>query len=170
VRRWNHHQLSTFGLLKEMQRKNVTSVIYQLIDAGLLERTPGDRPVLKLNAASWEVMRGKRQVKLLEPRKSKPAKTAIEQDTWRDVDEKLFEDLRALRRQIASERGVAAFVILHDSTLREMARQRPTTVEALREVRGMGEKKIADFGSRFVEFIASNQPGKIPAAGADRAR
>src|SRR6185437_12498189 len=82
VRRWNHHQLSTFGLLKEMQRKNVTSVIYQLIDAGLLERTPGDRPVLKLNAASWEVMRGKRQVKLLEPRKSKPAKTAIEQDTW----------------------------------------------------------------------------------------
>jgi ATP-dependent DNA helicase RecQ len=160
VRRWRHHELSTFGLLQEMARKNVTSVIYQLIDAELLERTPGDRPVLKLNAASWEVLRGKRQVKLLEPKKLKPARTAMEEDTWREVDAELFEKLRALRREIAVQRGVAAFVILHDSTLRELARRRPTSLADLRDLRGIGEKKIADFGARIVEQIASHQANK----------
>jgi ATP-dependent DNA helicase RecQ len=48
---------------------------------------------------------------------------------------------------------VAAFVILHDSTLRELASRRPTTIDALRFVRGMGEKKLADFGARIVECI-----------------
>jgi ATP-dependent DNA helicase RecQ len=164
VRRWRHDQLSTFGLLKEMARKNVTSVIYQLLDAELLERTPGDRPVLKLNAASWEVMRGKRAVKLLQPKKLKPTRTAMEEDTWREVDEALFEKLRALRREIATQRGVAAFVILHDSVLRELARLQPTSVDALRGVRGIGEKKIADFGSRLVDQIASHQAEKKSSA------
>src|SRR5579885_7319 len=150
VRRWRHDQLSTYGLLKAMPRKNVISIVYQLIDAEVLERTAGDRPVLKLNAASWEVMRGQRQIKLLEPRKSQPVKTEMEQDTWRDVDEALFEKLRALRREIAVERRVAPFVIMHDSTLRELARLRPASLEALRNVRGMGDRKIADFGLRIV--------------------
>ena len=50
VRRWRHEQLSTYGLLKDTPRKTVTNAIYQLVDAGVLERTAGDRPVLKLNA------------------------------------------------------------------------------------------------------------------------
>jgi ATP-dependent DNA helicase RecQ len=160
IRRWQHHELSTYGLIKEMPRKNVTNVVYQLIDAGLLERTAGDRPVLKLNAAAWEVMRGKRPVKLLETKKRKQQRTAIEQSAWQDVDEALFESLRALRRDIAVERGVPAYVILHDSTLRDLAALRPTTVEAMRDVRGMGEKKLADFGARFVEHIAAHERQK----------
>ncbi len=160
VRRWRHHELSTFGLLQEMPRKNLTSVIYQLIDAEVLERTPGDRPVLKLNAASWEVMRGQRQVKLLEPKKLKAARTAMEEDTWRGVDAELFEKLRALRRELAVARRVAAFVILHDSALRELARRQPVSLAELRKLRGIGEKKIADFGKRLVEQIASHQANK----------
>jgi ATP-dependent DNA helicase RecQ len=143
-----------------MPRKNVTNVIYQLVDAGVLERTVGDRPVLKLNAASWEVLRGKLPVKLLEAKKPKAERTAREEDAWRDVDESLFESLRNLRREIAVERGVAAFVILHDSTLRELAGVRPTTLEALRNVRGMGERKLADFGARIIEHIAAHQAQK----------
>jgi ATP-dependent DNA helicase RecQ len=160
MRRWRHDELTTYGLLKEMPRKNVTNVIYQLVDAGVLERTVGDRPVLKLNAASWEVLRGKVPVKLLEAKKPKAERTAREEDTWRDVDESLFESLRNLRREIAVERGVAAFVILHDSTLRELAGVRPTTLEALRNVRGMGERKLADFGARIIEHIAAHQAQK----------
>jgi ATP-dependent DNA helicase RecQ len=167
MRRWRHDELSTYGLLKEMPRKNVTNVIYQLVDAGMLERTAGDRPVLKLNAASWEVLRGKRPVKLLEAKKPKPERTAREEDTWRDVDEALFESLRALRRDIAVERSVAAFVILHDSTLRELASVRPTTLEALRNVRGMGERKLADFGARLIEHIAAYEQQKREPANPD---
>jgi ATP-dependent DNA helicase RecQ len=154
VRRWGHERLSTYGLLKDMPRKSVVNAIYQLIDADVLERTPGDRPVLRLNAASWEVMRGKRTVQLVETKPKKPAKTKLEQASWEGVDENLFEALRALRREIAAERGVPAYVILHDATLRELARVRPRTFAELREIRGLGEKKLADFGPRLLQVLA----------------
>jgi ATP-dependent DNA helicase RecQ len=155
VKRWRHQDLSTYGLLKDMPRKALTNIIYQLVDAGVLERTPGERPVLQLNPASWEVMRGKRAVTLLQAKKVKVARTRLEESSWQDVDEGLFESLRELRRDIASERGVAPFIILHDSVLRELARRRPKTIDSLRGLRGLGEKKLADFGARFVERIAA---------------
>jgi ATP-dependent DNA helicase RecQ len=156
VRRLGHEKLSTYGLLKDVPRKTLTNLVYQLVDAGLLERTPGDRPTLKLNALSWEVMRGGRAVTLLQAKESKPKRTRIEEASWRDVDEALFESLRKLRREIAAERAVPAYVILHDATLRELASVRPTSVEALRYIRGMGEKKLTDFGTRVVECIKSH--------------
>jgi ATP-dependent DNA helicase RecQ len=154
VRKWNHDQLSTYGLLKDMSRKQITGLVYQLIDEGVLERTTGERPVLKLNAASWEVMRGKLQVRQLELKQSPARRTKIEQAAWQGVDEALFEKLRALRREIALERGVAAFVVMHDSTLRELAAVRPANLEELRGIKGLGEKKIADFGARLVSCLA----------------
>jgi ATP-dependent DNA helicase RecQ len=155
IRRWNHEKLSTYGLLKDLPRKTLTNLVYQLVDAGVLERTPGDRPALKLNALSWEVMRGKRAVTLLQARESKSKRTRIEEASWRDVDEALFESLRKLRREVAAERGVPAYVILHDAALRELASIRPTSMEELRHIRGMGEKKLADFGARLIECIKS---------------
>jgi len=156
MRRWGHEKLSTYGILKDLPRKTLTNLVYQLIDAGILERTPGDRPALKLNAMSWEVMRGGHAVSLLQAKKPKSTRTRIEEASWRDVDEALFESLRKLRREIAAERGVAAFVILHDATLRELASVRPTTMEAIRHIRGIGEKKLTDFGARVIECIKSH--------------
>ena len=124
------------------------------------ERTPGNRPVLRLNTTSWEVLRGRRPVNLLQAKKPKPRGTRAEEATWQDVDEALFESLRALRREIAAERGVAAFVILHDSTLRELARVRPATLEALRTIRGIGERKLSNLGAQFIERIAAHQREK----------
>jgi ATP-dependent DNA helicase RecQ len=164
VRRWRHEKLSTYGLLKEMPRKSVINIIYQLVDAGVLERTPDDRPVLRLNPLSWEVMHGQRPVKLVETKKTRPARTQLEESGWQNVDEALFEKLRELRREIASARRVAAFVILHDSTLRELARIRPTTLEMLRSIRGIAERKIADFGAQFVERIVAHQRDQQRAA------
>jgi ATP-dependent DNA helicase RecQ len=157
MRRWGHEKLSTYGIMKDVPRKTLTNLVYQLVDAGLLERTPGDRPALKLNAMSWEVMRGRRAVSLLQAKESRSRRTRIEEASWRDVDEAMFESLRKLRREIAAERGVAAFVILHDATLRELASVKPTTVEELRGIRGMGEKKIIDFGARIVECIKAHR-------------
>src|SRR3984893_3797362 len=157
VRRLSHEKLSTYGLLKDVPRKTLTNLVYQLVDAGLLERTPGDRPTLRLNALSWEVMRGRRAVTLLQAKATKSKRTRIEEESWHDVDEALFESLRKLRREIAAERSVPAYVILHDATRRELASVRPTTVEALRYIRGMGERKLTDFGARVVECIKSHQ-------------
>jgi ATP-dependent DNA helicase RecQ len=152
VRRWRHEELSTYGLMKGTDRKTLTSVLYQLIDDGVLERTADERPVLRLNDASREVLRGKRTVRLLQP-KIKVRKTRFDEKSWQSVDTGLFETLRNLRREIANQRNVPAYVLFSDATLRDMARLRPSSPSALLGVRGVGERKLADFGERFIDEI-----------------
>ena len=154
VRRWGHEKLTTYAILKGTNRKSLTNMLYQLIDAGLLDRSSDDRPVLQLNEASWEVLRGQRSVRLVQP-KEKVQKTRIEKKSWEKVDEGLFETLRILRRKLADQRGVPAYVLFNDATLRDMARLRPSTPTALLSVRGVGERKLADLGERFIEEIVS---------------
>jgi ATP-dependent DNA helicase RecQ len=154
VRKFGHEALSTFGLLDDFEPKTVQNLVYQLVDQALLERTTGDYPVLKLNQHSIEVLKGGRDVVLLEP-KAKLKKTRVEETSWEGVDRGLFEALREVRKAIAAERGVPAFVILGDNTLRELAAIRPSSDASLRRVRGIGEVKAADFGDLFLRTIAS---------------
>ena len=152
VRRWRHEELSTYGLMKGTDRKTLANMLYQLIDDGLLERTADDRPVLRLNDASREVLRGTRSVRLLQP-KTKVRKTRFDEKSWESVDTGLFERLRNLRREIANQRNVPAYVLFSDATLRDMARLRPGSQSALLGVRGVGEQKLADLGERFLDEI-----------------
>jgi ATP-dependent DNA helicase RecQ len=154
VRRWRHEQLSTYGLMKGTDRKSLANMLYQLIDDGLLERTQDERPVLRLNDASREVLRGTRSVRLLQP-KTKIKKTRFDEKSWESVDSGLFETLRKLRREIANQRNVPAYVLFSDATLRDMARLRPGSPSALLGVRGVGERKLADLGERFLDEIRS---------------
>jgi ATP-dependent DNA helicase RecQ len=154
VRRWGHEKVTTYGLMKGTDRKALTNIVFQLVDGGLLERTPGDRPVLKLNERAWAVMRGQQTVQLLQPR-TKVRKTRFDEESWEGVDRGLFDVLRKLRRQIADQRGVPPFVLFSDATLREMARMHPGSTNALLRVRGIGERKAADLGEQFLAEIAS---------------
>ena len=154
IRRWGHEELSTYALMKGTPRPTLTNMLYQLIDNGLLERTADERPVLRLNDASREVLRGNRAVQLLQP-KTKVKKTRIDEKSLGSVDSGLFETLRNLRRQLAAERGVPAYVLFNDATLREMARIRPGSPNALLDIRGVGERKLADLGERFLEAIST---------------
>jgi len=154
VRRWRHEELSTYGLMKGTNRKTLINMLYQLLDDGLLERTAEERPVLRLNDASRDVLCGKRTVRLLQP-KAEVQKTRFDEQSWEGVDRGLFESLRTLRRKVADERDVPAYVLFSDATLREMARVRPGSSSALLGIRGVGERKVADLGTRFLELIAS---------------
>ena len=154
IRRWRHEELSTYALMKDTPRPTLTNLIYQLIDNGLLARTADERPVLRLSEASREVLRGTRSVQLLQP-KTKVKKTRFDEKSWGNVNEGLFEALRNLRRQLAMERGVPAYVLFNDATLREMARVRPGSPNTLLDIRGVGERKLADLGERFLEVISS---------------
>jgi ATP-dependent DNA helicase RecQ len=154
IRRWGHSELSTYGLMKGTDRKTLTNMLYQLIDDGLLERSTDERPVLRLNDASREVLRGNRTVQLLQP-KIKVKKTRYDEQSWDSVDTGLFEVLRSLRRKLAEERGVPAYVLFNDATLRDMARSRPGSASALLSIRGVGERKLADLGERFLEVIST---------------
>ena len=156
VRRWGHDKLSTHGLMKDTDRKSLTNMVYQLIDNGLLERSDEEYPVLRLNDASRDVLKGQRTVQLVEPKiKVKVKKTRFDEKSWENVDEGLFEALRSLRRKLADQRGVPAYVLFNDATLRDMARTRPGSPGSLLNIRGVGEKKLADIGQPFLEAISS---------------
>jgi ATP-dependent DNA helicase RecQ len=78
----------------------------------------------------------------------------VDEARWEGVDRGLFEALREVRKGLATERGVPAFVIFGDNTLRELAAARPSTPANFRRVRGIGEVKAADFGQHFLQEIA----------------
>jgi ATP-dependent DNA helicase RecQ len=153
IRQWQHGKLSTYGLLKDESRNAVTAMVHQLLDQRLLERTPGDRPVLKLNAASWAVLRGQRAVQLVQPRQKPVARARFDADSWEGVDHGLFDHLRQLRRSLAEARGVPSYIIFGDATLRELARFRPSTPAAFAGVRGVGQKKLDDLAPTFLAHI-----------------
>src|SRR5262249_34904641 len=135
VRRRGHDRLTTFGLLKDTTDANVRDWVYQLIGQEVLDQVGDEYPVLKLNSASWEVMRGQRDVRLVQlvrrKRGEKPRKAAAE-ESREGVDEVLYEALRQVRRRLAGERQVSAFIIFGERTLLDMARVRPATLEGLR--------------------------------------
>ena len=85
-------------------------------------------------------------------------------DPGKKEEDALFERLRACRMDIARERGVPPYIICHDTSLREMARQRPRTPEAMKAVYGMGERRTADFGARFLTVITGQAVEAPPAA------
>ena len=155
MQRFGHDQLSTYGLLREIDKKTLTNTIYQLVDQGMLNRSGVERPVLQLNDASWDVMRGNREVFLIAPKAEPIKKSRADQPSWEGVDRELFDKLRALRRGIAEERSVPPYVIFSDATLRDMARLRPTSLASFARVHGVGAKKTADLGTTFIECVAA---------------
>jgi len=153
IRRCRHQRLSTYGLLKDHTKKEVQSWIYQLVDQGLVLRTEGDRPILQLNDQSWAVMRGQRPVRLFRPKKGPRRQTRHEVQSWEGVDRGRFDRLRQWRRAAADQRGVPPYVIFHDNTLRAVAALRPTRLDMLRGLWGMGEKRLADLGPALVQVV-----------------
>jgi ATP-dependent DNA helicase RecQ len=157
IRSFQHNQLSTYGLLKEQPTKGLREWIYQLIGQGVLSRTDGDRPLLKLNFASWEVMKGKQKVRLVQPvRRAKAEKvkqSRADVVSWEGVERNLFETLRNWRFELAKQTQKPPYVILSDETLRQLARVRPSDREKLRYVYGIGDAKLRTYGPLVLAII-----------------
>jgi ATP-dependent DNA helicase RecQ len=153
-----HTALSTFGLLKEENGSTLRGYIEQLIADGLLVREGAPYPVLRLTAGGAAVMKGERQCTLY--REAQPAKARRSRGratvTFGENPE-LFDALRDVRLRLARERGVPPYVIFHDTTLREMAERRPSTIDDLHGIYGVGAKKAADFGDAFLDAIRTHR-------------
>ena len=135
----------------------VRGYIDQLVAAGLLAQTDDQFPVLRLTQAGVDLMRAPGSMADLvlarqrKPEKGKPQKrSGVEAASWEGVDRELFDELRALRLRLARDRGVPPYVIFHDTTLRELARLKPQTLEALRHVYGIGARKADELGERLL--------------------
>ena len=158
VRKRGHDKLTTFGLLKGVAKADLREWVHQLIGQGVLAQVGDEYPLLKLNAASWEVLRGQRSVRLVQlVRRKKGERTETskaEAISWEGVDEGLFEELKVLRSRLAAELQTAPFQVFSDAVLRELARARPSTPEKMRMISGIGTIKLADFGTQFLHVIA----------------
>jgi ATP-dependent DNA helicase RecQ len=155
IRTRRHHELTTYGLLKEVPKPDLRDWVYQLIGQGVLVQTDDEYPILKLNAASWEVMGGKRSVRLIRlTRREKASGSTIGPfELPVGADPELFEALKKLRRQEASRMGVQPYIVFPDTVLAEFARGRPTTEEAMRRVSGVGEARLREYGKTFLKAI-----------------
>ena len=160
IQRHGHDRLSTFGLLATLDQRAAENLTHQLLDQGLLARSGGDRPVVMLNERSWEVLRGERPVVLLEPRVGRAKAAKADVDDWKGVDRDLFERLRKWRRRVADGRGKPAWTIFDDKSLRAIAREKPSSPAALLRVKGIGEKRLADFGAAILDLVAGREPAE----------
>jgi ATP-dependent DNA helicase RecQ len=100
------------------------------------------------------VLRGEQRIRLRRERPTKSSRRREARDTG-GVEDPLFEALRAERMRIAREQGVPPYVVFHDTTLRELARVKPRTIDALRHVYGVGARKADDLGPAVLEVIAA---------------
>ena len=157
-----HQSLSTFGLLPDASVTELRGYIEQLIGLGLVQQSGDTYPVLGLTPAGLELLKDEttcadlRLARQRPPRKAARKRSRAEAESWQDVDRSLFDRLRAVRLEIARSRGVPPYVIFHDATLREMARLRPTSFDALLAVKGVGERKAQDLGETFLTAIRSD--------------
>lgn len=157
VRSKGHDQLPEYGALRSISKTALQDAIMQLIGQRVLTRTPGDRPVLQLGPNARQFLDGEIEVKLRLPDEAtvatKTRSSKVAEESWEGVDRGLFERLRTLRRIIAEERELPAFVVFGDATLRDLARIRPTTLQTMGRIPGIGERKLNELGDRFITEI-----------------
>jgi ATP-dependent DNA helicase RecQ len=175
IERWGHQSVSTFGIGTELSRPEWLSVYRQLVAAGLADVDMEGYGALKLNARSWEVMKGGRSVSLRRdpvPVKGKALQPRVTETASPEARE-LWESLRQLRLEISREQGVPPYAVFSDRTLQELVRYRPRTVEELPGISGVGRMKLAAYGESFVQVLQRHEaehgrPVDLPDAPAPR--
>ena len=158
VRARGHQELSTYGLLKEVPKTDLRDWVYQLIGQDVLVQDGDEYPLLKLNAASWAVMKDERPVRLIRLARSEKrgASNSAPAELPPGADAELFETLRQLRRQEAARAKVQPYQVFTDTVLAEMARGRPTTEDAMSRISGVGEYRLRSYGKAFLNAIAAH--------------
>ncbi|MEW6120788.1 MAG: DNA helicase RecQ [Pseudomonadota bacterium] len=158
IERFGHNQLSVFGIGASQSDKVWRAVLRQLVVRGLLEVDHTAFGALKLTQAARPVLKGEEQVWLraiaAAPSRRKSRLAASSGAGVHDDEDPLFLSLRTWRRETANEKGVPAYVILHDATLREIAARRPATLAELGEISGLGTKKLEAYGEAVLGVVA----------------
>lgn len=176
IRQLGHERLSTYGVGADLGRDEWLSILRQLIHRGYLRQDVGRFSVLRLTPAARGVLRGEEPVTLARPRfvgasrqegqrarKGGAASAAAGSAEGAGEQERaLFEHLRALRRSLAEEQGVPAYVVFADATLWEIAERRPRTEEELLGINGVGRRKLERYGETFLAAVAAFEEASSP--------
>ncbi len=166
VTRWNHQNLPTFGVGSERDRNQWRSIFRQLHAVGLLEMDVAGYGGWTITEAGREVLRGNETVEIRQDvlRKTKPARGRVTgSGVSAELDPSLADPglltaLKALRTDLARARGVPAYVVFADRTLIELAIMRPSTLERMGDVHGVGKTKLEKYGARFLAVVEDHPP------------
>lgn len=144
VKQFNFERLSTYGLMKERKLKDISDLILRLSAMQYLDITESQYPVVTLNELSWQVLRGQKKVwqKMVIVKKAK-------------AKGELFEALRSLRKELATKEKLPPYMIFSDATLTQMVTDKPTDLELMKNIRGVGEFKLQKYGEEFLTVIKS---------------
>jgi ATP-dependent DNA helicase RecQ len=154
IRKWDHTTLSTYGIGKEHNRSEWAAIGRELVRLGYLRQTTEKFSVLELAQAGATILKSRAKVILTKP-VTAPEK-AVSHVGEISCDEVLFARLRQLRKTLADERDVPAYIVFSDVALRQMARNYPANERDFARISGVGEKKLNEFGAAFLGEIADH--------------
>jgi len=170
---YGHDQLSVWGIARDLPENELNEVFMQLLAIGFIRKNSGEYPTFAVTKQGGAFLTQKSTVKL--PRVQSdmlltdtdpPAKPARHQKSKSsralpkellETDDACFAVLKALRKQIADERGMPAFIIFGDAALHEMAYKQPKTHQEFATISGVGEKKLKEYGDQFIAAIGEYQ-------------
>ncbi len=161
VKQWRHDQLSTYGIGSDKSEAEWRALLRQMIALGLVAVDYENYSSLKLTEESRAVLRGETKIQLRQYKKAEKAVKHKRQSAkdfsetnLSESEQAIFERLRWWRVETAKAHNTAAFIIFHDTTLREIAKAKPRSLDDLRGVTGVGAKKLESYGEELVKLIA----------------
>jgi ATP-dependent DNA helicase RecQ len=162
IRKFRHHALPGFGAGADLRKQDWHSILRQLVAGGFLRLDVQGYGGLSLTAEGRALLEGQGRFRYRKDtvpqraRKAAAPKPAAPAEALSPSDLALLAGLKDLRLRLARERGVPAYVVFHDRSLEDMARQRPTSLDAFARVHGVGAAKLREFAAPFLELIASH--------------
>ncbi len=168
VQRFEHDKLNVFGLGKDLNERQWRALARQVIGMKLLNPDFESFGTLKLTEQARPVLKGEQTIQVKESvladtakKSSKKTKSSGKSSqavgNESDAESALFESLRQWRAAQAKASGMPAYVILHDATLRNLAQSRPSSMDELSDISGMGDKKRERFGQQVLDIIAAQE-------------
>jgi len=161
VRQWGHNRLPIFGRGRELDSAQWRSVFRQLVARGYLRVEMQGYGALRLESACRPLLRGEERICLRRDVASSPAARKPQRGPPEDIDASLWNQLRALRGELAARQGVPPYVIFHDATLKEMCAACPRDLHALSRINGVGERKLARYGDAFLELLQRHAADRV---------
>ena len=149
------HQ-STYGLWREMDPHLAQQLVEKLEESGYIRLTLGEYPIVKVTQKAKDLLSGEKKLYLSLPKQELDPAPA-RKESLDPASQRLFDQLRLLRRELAAAAKVPPYVVFSDATLQEMARTRPVTKEQMGKISGVGTVKLERYGEFFLQEIRSFQ-------------
>ena len=155
IKQFGHDQLSVYAIGNDKSKQEWESISERLFDLKAI--FVGEHKVLKIDSLGSDILKNKFDV-FIDEDKLDDLKKEKSQEIELSVDEKIYEEFRNLRTQIAQEHNVPAYIIFGDKTLLQLSQKLPVNTEEMLEIHGIGEGKIEKYGEVFLELCNKLKP------------